>query len=46
MAASGVTVVGKGVAECGANWAIPDFVTFTVTGGVADIVSVTFVQTN
>ncbi len=46
MAASGVTVVGTGVAECGAAWAIPDFVTFTVTGGVADIVSISFLQTN
>jgi uncharacterized membrane protein len=44
MAASGVTVVGRGAAECGAAWAIPDFVTFTVTDGVADIVSVTVVQ--
>ena len=46
MAASGVTVVGTGVAECGAAWAIPDYVTFTVTDGVADIVSITVLQTN
>lgn len=46
MSTSGVTVVGEGVAECGAIWATPDFVTFTVTGGVADIVSINFVQTN
>jgi hypothetical protein len=43
MAGSGITVVGKGVAECGAAWTSPDFVTFTVTEGVADIVSVAVV---
>jgi hypothetical protein len=35
-----VTVVGAGSAQCGVDMETPSMVTFTVTGGVAQIVSV------
>lgn len=39
-APSSVTVVGRGVMECGAGTGTPDVVLFTVDGGVARIVQV------